>query len=301
MVDIPIQVVPTPVGGPAARRRVTICTQPLFNAAAVERKNPGLIRNWLWYHLEVLGVSHFQMYDLDGSFAPYVTEFSDKMTYLPHWSNQVSSEMMGKYSHNCKYCSEMLAYDHCLFSNRGISDWVLVLHAPDCFIAPPPNSPTHISFLLNQAEAKKPRVSSMIIRRINIGAGPASQSIGANETHPGGVHHGKKSILETHTYAAGSALNNGMPLVRPSEVTGIDIHNVKLKDEELHGGEPDPESDWRANHYADMMGMRCQSELPAEFTRGKDDDTMICHREDTRLNFVVPLLRSGQNTNILTY
>ena len=102
-------------------------------------------------------------------------------------------------------------------------------------------------------------------------------------------------------YAAGSALDNGMPLVRPSEVTGIDIHNVKLRDDNLHGGEPDAETDWRANHYVDMMGVRCRGELPADFRRGEDDDTMICHREDTRLNFVLPLVQSRLNgNNIIT-
>ena len=54
------------------RREVTACTQPFFNVGLLEGVYPGFVEKWIRYHVEVVGVGRFDMYDSDATLWEYV-------------------------------------------------------------------------------------------------------------------------------------------------------------------------------------------------------------------------------------
>lgn len=231
-----------------------------------------MLSQWLRYHLDILGFDHFQIYDLDGSMAPYVEPFKDRISYYPRWSDSISPEMFGRIWTDCRYCNEMIAYDHCMMTNRDNSDWVMVLHAPDCYVSPPKKVRQPVEDLLQRVEAIDPPVSSVVLRRHNIGFGP------------GGLD--KRGLLRNR-YRARAALDNGMPLVRPAQTVSLNVHNPVHRQGQREGPALDPDTDWRCNHYVDMVEIR---------SGVREKPTISIEYEDDRMDWAADLLYNSSDS-----
>lgn len=102
---------------------------------------PFVLEDWLSYHLEYLGFDHGEIYDVDGSFAealePWARSSSwrkSSLAYHKAWPGRLSS-VLEALSKKQPYCTETLAYAHCLTKHRALSRWVALLHAPDEYLA----------------------------------------------------------------------------------------------------------------------------------------------------------------------
>ena len=119
---------------------ISFCSQPLYNFKPMQGEWPHVMDDWLAYHLDYLGFSHGDIYDVDGSFAdaldPWIRANSwrkNTMTYIKEWPKQLSRQLHD-ISKSHPYCTEMLAYAHCLTSHAARSRWVALLHAPDEYL-----------------------------------------------------------------------------------------------------------------------------------------------------------------------
>lgn len=120
---------------PAARRKISACTAPLHGAEHMHRLAPYLVEDWLNYHF-LIGIDHFTFYDTDGSYEPYVRRFVEKglVTYHPRWPAKLSTklclfaEAVDK-SERRPMLTEPHALDACVWENRHVSEWVVVLHS----------------------------------------------------------------------------------------------------------------------------------------------------------------------------
>lgn len=129
-------------GGPAAqpapwqpapsqlpRLRLAACTAPLHHAERVHSLAPFAMEDWLNYH-RLIGVEHFTVYDSDGSYAPYLARFvaSGLVTYHGEWPQRLSPKV-GLASGERPMLTEPQVLDHCVWSYRQVSRWVIVLHS----------------------------------------------------------------------------------------------------------------------------------------------------------------------------
>lgn len=114
------------------------CTQPLYDHARMAAASPHFVHDWLLYH-ESIGIDHFHVYDIDGSFSGDLSPFVEKglVSYYPFWADRFPGALsMTTRSHGAPLCTELLAYSHCLVTNHLASAWVMLLHAPDEYVAP---------------------------------------------------------------------------------------------------------------------------------------------------------------------
>ncbi len=221
------------------------CTQPLYNASYLENKYPGGVHQWISYHLD-LGIDFFNLYDLDGSFAPYLKEFGDRVRYFPNWARSISPAVDTLVSQGkCMYCSEFLAYDHCLYQIKSQDvDWFFTLHAPDAYIRVPANDS------LKQLVARQhPSVLNLIFKSIAFYSCDGSANNNA-DTLP--------AQFVCRDEELGDATNLGEPLARVKHALYNDRHAAKPR----HPGRYktlglDP-AKWRMHHYRDTFEQRHQ-------------------------------------------
>ena len=119
---------------------ISFCSQPLYSFNSMSEEWPYLMEDWLAYHLDYLGFSHGDIYDVDGSFAPAMEPWTQSnswrkntVSYFREWPKQLSVQLEN-ISKAHPYCTEMLAYAHCLTSHAARSRWVALLHAPDEYL-----------------------------------------------------------------------------------------------------------------------------------------------------------------------
>ncbi len=89
-----------------------------------------------------MGFDHFSLYDMDGSSASYLSPLlnSTFLTYYPRWAPTSCLTNLTA-SHQGVYSSETLLENHCLWAARGLSEWAMLVHAPDCFLSDTPGLP----------------------------------------------------------------------------------------------------------------------------------------------------------------
>ncbi|CAE8687386.1 unnamed protein product [Polarella glacialis] len=119
---------------------VSFCSQPLYNFQTLGQELPWVMEDWLEYHLGHFGFEHGEVYDIDGSFAQALEPWarasswrSTTLTYHRKWPSKLSSSLQ-EFSKDHPYCTETLAYAHCLTTHRALSSWVALLHAPDEYL-----------------------------------------------------------------------------------------------------------------------------------------------------------------------
>jgi len=296
--DVPVRVAISKIQQ-EERRNVTVCSQPMYNADDMEEKHPGVIRTWLWYHLEFLKVDRFQIYDLDSSFGKYFGEFSDRVDYVPNWSSRFIREDI--FPSECWYCTEFVAYDHCIFTNRGVSEWVLRLHSTDEYLAPPPSlaqaylesvqdttraqtdaDMITVSHLISTMQSQHPTTGALYLNRVNFGVGfegecCAVPNFGANKSHPG-VFSTNESFLLAHTYRSDDWFRDYPTYIcRPTATEFATNHQAITHFYDAQSLETDVESEWHAVHFQDVYGVRCNM---------LDNPVSICRTHTNEMRFV---------------
>lgn len=132
--------------------KVSFCSQPLFGLASLRRHLPFVLDDWLDYHLDLVGFEHAAIYDVDGSFREalgpewrrrlhppglaHAGDPSGKGAGITYYGNfpAMLSETLAERTRQHPYCAEMFAYSHCLTTQRALSRWVMLLHAPDEYV-----------------------------------------------------------------------------------------------------------------------------------------------------------------------
>eukprot|EP00929_Paragymnodinium_shiwhaense_P065643 TRINITY_DN32889_c0_g1_i2.p1 TRINITY_DN32889_c0_g1~~TRINITY_DN32889_c0_g1_i2.p1 ORF type:complete len:337 (-),score=43.46 TRINITY_DN32889_c0_g1_i2:571-1581(-) len=96
--DLPMHLTPSTRKPTAA----TACSVPLVNVERVERLRPGITEAWLRWHLDVVGIEHFFLYDNDGTLGPVLRNIenqkslpnmSKRITYFPSFPSHLGREM----------------------------------------------------------------------------------------------------------------------------------------------------------------------------------------------------------------
>ena len=94
-----------------------------------------------------LGFDHFTLYDSDGSAAPFVAPLLDRYVSFSYFPNWAATSCTATVAHSSPYCSETLMENHCMWNARGAAEWVMLIHAPDCFVNDSPGSPALLELL----------------------------------------------------------------------------------------------------------------------------------------------------------
>merc|ERR1711879_114053 len=83
-----------------------------------------------------LGIDHFQIYDVDGSFQDALSSHlgSGVVTYLPYFSQRYGPAIDNMTTQVNPYCISPHVQDHCMWSWRGKADWVVFVDSPDIFL-----------------------------------------------------------------------------------------------------------------------------------------------------------------------
>merc|ERR1712086_1011827 len=125
------------------RRLISACSTTLHNADYIHELAPHAIEDWVNYH-RLLGIEHFTIFDTDGSFAPYVRDLVDAglVTYRPRWPSLLAPKFgllaSGvERSQQRPLIVEPHALDDCMWGNRHISDWVMLLHSFEEYLHSP--------------------------------------------------------------------------------------------------------------------------------------------------------------------
>lgn len=121
-------------------RKISFCTQPLYGLDRIVDELPWALDDWLAHHLILLGFEHAEVYDNDGSFSVMFDAWMQRnrsdastLTYHKNWPEFLSQRLAGL-SKRYPYCAETWAYAHCVVTQRALSRWVALLHAPDEYV-----------------------------------------------------------------------------------------------------------------------------------------------------------------------
>jgi hypothetical protein len=103
----------------------------------------------------MLGFDHFTVYDMDGSAAAYLAPLlnSTFLTYFNQWS-PISCLANLTSTRKSPYCTETLVNNQCIWNSRGVAEWAMLIHAPDCFLNDAPGLPTLFGLLDNMDHSK---------------------------------------------------------------------------------------------------------------------------------------------------
>ena len=91
---------------------------------------PHAVEDWLNYHLFLLGVQHFTIFDTDGSYAPFLQPFVQRglVTYHGRFPREIAPKL-GLAAEQRQMLLEPHALELCLWEHRQVSDWVVALHS----------------------------------------------------------------------------------------------------------------------------------------------------------------------------
>jgi len=105
--------------------------------------------------VKYLGFNHFTVYDIDGSAASYLAPLLNS-TFLTYFNSWAPIACLANFTASRKhpYCTETLINNQCLWNSRGISEWAILIHAPDCFLNDAPGLPTLFGLLDSMDHAK---------------------------------------------------------------------------------------------------------------------------------------------------
>ncbi|CAK9100188.1 unnamed protein product [Durusdinium trenchii] len=119
----------------AVVRRVSACSSPLHHADRIHKLLPHAVEDWLNYHFAI-GIEHFTVFDTDGSYKRFVQPFVEQglVTYHERFPYQVSPKLgLAAEAKELRKQRHMLLEPHalelCIWENRQVSDWVVVIHS----------------------------------------------------------------------------------------------------------------------------------------------------------------------------
>jgi hypothetical protein len=89
------------------------------------------------YNLKYVGLDHISIYDNDGSAAEYLKDLAahPKVSYFPNWGPTQSMAREAGASRSHYACTETYAENQCLWNARGVSEWALMMHNIDNWVA----------------------------------------------------------------------------------------------------------------------------------------------------------------------
>ncbi|OLP82822.1 hypothetical protein AK812_SmicGene36484 [Symbiodinium microadriaticum] len=102
------------------------------------------VEDWINYHLAI-GIEHFTVFDTDGSYEPYVRSYVDRgfVSYHPRFPKEVSSKLSlastraSPRRERRQVLLEPHAIELCVWENRQVSDWVVVVHNMEEYLHSP--------------------------------------------------------------------------------------------------------------------------------------------------------------------
>ncbi|CAK8997191.1 Uncharacterized protein SCF082_LOCUS5116 [Durusdinium trenchii] len=262
--------------------RLTVCSGVMFNAGQ-QMAGSSLLQQWLAYH-QAMGVDHFALYDSDGSAAEIQQVFSvsadAQVSYFPLWPSHLS-EKLGTISRteHCRHCLSVVAEAHCLWSQRGRSDWVITLHSFDAYLAPAPGH--RLDVVLNHLESKRHEIGTVPLAMLDFGGAVNSNSSWLVERYQ---HRAFEPVRVLAEIGRGNPrdecwLNHpGVTMKNPLNVWGVYDHYARSI-----FGAIDVEVPWqllRVNHYVDIFAERCASRF------------LPCVVRDTGLSWILPELEA---------
>lgn len=192
--------------------RIIGCSQPLYNVSHLEKKWPGLIRMWARYYVDYLGFGYINIYDIDGSVEPYLGDLVKRgiVNYYKSWAPTESMRQLAL--NNATYCSETMMENQCVWQSRGVSEWAMLIHAPDNYLNDRAGLPNLMAYLnkLNNTMAMI-LLNTMIYGHPNLTVSKQEHAYQLFETI---------QIRECQPFGPGRHL----PLVNPRKVLALFVH-----------------------------------------------------------------------------
>lgn len=259
---------------PLARRLLTACTATLHGARRVHEAAPHAVEDWINYHI-LVGVEHFVVFDTDGSYEPYLRHFiaRGEVTYHTRFPGKVAPKLafltagLNYAKDQRPMVLEPHALDACVWENRQVSDWVIVIHSFEEYL----HSPTmvrsagmfNIRSLLPVWAAEIPRTAVFELFQEPMGGKPNA---------------GAKTVLSRWTHKRGLDIDglDGTPwmeaahrhfqpfawIIDPLNVLQTAVHFAQARGNK-QAIVAMPREMLRINHYVDLgsNSSRCQDEL----------------------------------------
>jgi len=200
------------------QRRLTVCSQTMYNYPKLAHAHHHVLRDWVDYHLHI-GVDHFFLYDIDGSFSADLQPFIERgvVTYMPYWADQMSvpTGMMTLHG-KTPNCAEPYAYTHCLLENYLVSQWVILLHDPDEYIAVPSVSSTGLQTAMSHVESIRNVTAEVWVFHVPMAA-----------RHGCSVINKRGSVLRCSLWRGrlGIDLKRSSPMLNPENCVGSYAHD----------------------------------------------------------------------------
>jgi hypothetical protein len=219
------------------------CTQPLYNVQKFEKLWPGLIKMWLRHYIVVLGFARVTVYDIDGSTGAYLPQEllrSRAVIYRPRWAP--TAAMRDVQVNGSTYCSETYMENQCLWEARGRSEWAMLLHAPDNFLADVPGAHKLFGYL-----DSKPHSFPGIPIYVRLFYGKDEDNV--NHTHASEVFSSIQQFISTQCRV------RSVPIVDPHICLGLFVHVESVGGICPRLACQDPPTSW-VNHYMTMFRRR---------------------------------------------
>ncbi len=120
------------------------CSRLLSNVDRLERLWPGIMSQWIMYHIYLVSMGYLSIYDSDGSAWEYVKPFV-KLGYVRYYGEFLESKRDKKKSPRRIYQTEpaiisnntdmqLLIDNHCMWESKGRTEWVVMLRYPSHFL-----------------------------------------------------------------------------------------------------------------------------------------------------------------------
>ena len=237
------------------------CSQPLFNVDQLEAKWPGLIRMWIQFYIDYLKFGAVSIYDIDGSAEPFIKGLVKKgvVNYYKRWAPTASMKNLSL--NGSPFCSETMMENQCLWQHRGLSEWVMLIHAPDNFLNDFAGAPTLIEYLDNiKNTTALALLTTLAFGYPNVTIPRQKQASGLFETMI--VRERRPIYSRRH-----------LPIANPREVLMLFVH-VALEpfDRVLMRIDDCPV---KVNHYITMFHPRSIHETPLHNTMFCNDTTLL--------------------------
>lgn len=249
-VAVSLELCPAPAINLARPPYLVACTEPLYGLGALEDRWPGFLEAWLDYHLG-LGVSKFVVYDTDGSFGPVWRRYWKRASveYVARFQEQVGEAFAA--GEPPPERSELLAYDHCALSHRGLARYVMRLHNVDDWLvrvgdAAAQDGPMNLQRDLEILDAPS-NVGFSIARLEFLGPWEA----GATSPIQGWRHRLRGPAVGEQT-STGDTL--GTVIVDPNSVDYLNTHGAVFRNP--LESTVSPLQAWRSFHYYDLFRAR---------------------------------------------
>ncbi|CAD7948330.1 unnamed protein product [Amoebophrya sp. A120] len=247
-------------------RTLTVCSQVLYGLDTPHATE--LMQQWFAYH-EAIGIKHFYLYDRDGSLWDFVEKMRQDpqngigITYFDNFSDRFLSpshhvvQQQNKPGLPSHAAPDAAAAAHCVFANRGLSEFVLMLHSPDEYLSNS-NGLRHVEEVLQPLRQQKIDICDV------------SQVYFVNQTRQSPTLLGRytnradKPLLQPKGWGsaqfANSFLNRfGSPILRPEAVSELVAAHYPRGNNLFFPArvlDETPQTFVRANHYGHAFSLR---------------------------------------------